>query len=1116
MTLAAAPLSETKRPSTILPFDPANLPNTLRFGSNSNRLPPGVPLRPAFRAGEPSPFGVGGNAHLSNLESSLRRNPGRTALLAGIASAANSLGQLAAPQPAPVIAPQSAASGSVPLRSAAEAGWSVVPSPNVSDVTTLNDLAAAPSFELAFGPELTKFSESSRIRMTKETTRAVSSLPADFNRSIPGVRLPPGAHFSAREQVGNSRSGPTAASAGVAGMLPGPGAAARNANSQSDQWKIVPSANNTSDEQARNVIYGMACLSASDCWAVGAYSNGSAPQTLIQHWNGTAWSIETSPNTIATQNNILNSVACVSASDCWAVGYHWTGEIAQTLIEHWDGSAWSIIPSPNNSITADNILHDVTCVSTSDCWAVGYSFNGTAKQALVMQWDGTDWTIDTSAAGQVTDNLLYAVTCPSTSNCWAVGYQFSGAVNQTLIKHWDGTVWTIIVSPNSSPIENNYLDGGVTCTSGSDCWAVGSYYTGTNWRTLVQRWNGIAWTIVDSPTTSAAQDDFLYGVDCASTSECWATGYSWTGSFYQTLTQRWDGTAWTIEPSPNTSATQDNALYGVSCTASDCWVGGAWFAGSDYQTLIQRWDGNAWSIVPSPNGRMMLSNFLSGVTCADASDCWAVGSYSEGPISETLIERWDGNSWKVVPSPNTDATDHDLLYSVDCTSASNCWAVGNSLAGSTYTTLAVGWNGDSWSIVASPNVSPTRSSRLFDVTCTSMSDCWAVGYGSTSTGSQTLIEHWDGSSWVIFPSANVDFMPSNILEGVTCLSASECWAVGRTYDGTYRTLIQRWDGGSWTVVPSANMIGAQHSTLNAVTCTLPADCWAVGHFFVDGTWRALLERWDGSTWTIVTAANPDSQTTLIDVTCASASHCWAVGLTFNGTIDQTLIQEWDGTSWTDVTSPNTSTTQSNILNGVTCASPFDCWTVGFSDHGSAFQTLALRYTASAPPNPVSVVSRKTHGTIGSFDIDLPLTGNPGIECRQGQGTNFDEHRVVWTFSAPATVGSAACDGMPAVTSTSGNDVTVNCSGVPNAKVVNVTLNGVTVGPSSGNVTIPMAVLVGDTTANGAVNSSDISQTKAQSGQTVTGANFRQDVTVSGSINSADISFVKSRSGSALP
>ena len=172
-----------------------------------------------------------------------------------------------------------------------------------------------------------------------------------------------------------------------------------------------------------------------------------------------------------------------------------------------------------------------------------------------------------------------------------------------------------------------------------------------------------------------------------------------------------------------------------------------------------------------------------------------------------------------------------------------------------------------------------------------------------------------------------------------------------------------------------------------------------------------------------------------------------------------------------------------------------------------------------PPIPVSVVSRKTHGTSGTHDVNLPLTGTAGVECRTG-GANGD-HTVVITFAVPVTVSGAtvsSSDGQatadpPVVTN---QIVTVNLHKVANAQTLSLTLVGASDGTNSGNVVIPMSVLLGDTTANGSVNSSDISQTKSQSGQVVSSANFRTDVTVNGAINSSDISLVKSKSGTALP
>jgi hypothetical protein len=187
-------------------------------------------------------------------------------------------------------------------------------------------------------------------------------------------------------------------------------------------------------------------------------------------------------------------------------------------------------------------------------------------------------------------------------------------------------------------------------------------------------------------------------------------------------------------------------------------------------------------------------------------------------------------------------------------------------------------------------------------------------------------------------------------------------------------------------------------------------------------------------------------------------------------------------------------------------------------------TTASRYTpmpltsdTECPVVPVSAVSRKVHSSAGTFDINLPLTGAPGIECRTG-GANGD-HQIVINFSKPIRLNTAAVtSGTGSVNGllVSGSTVTVNLTGVANAQKVTVTLFSVTDGTNASNVLVPMGVLLGDTTADRSVNSADIGQTKSQSGHVVTSSNFREDVTVDGSINSADIGLVKSKSGTALP
>jgi hypothetical protein len=190
---------------------------------------------------------------------------------------------------------------------------------------------------------------------------------------------------------------------------------------------------------------------------------------------------------------------------------------------------------------------------------------------------------------------------------------------------------------------------------------------------------------------------------------------------------------------------------------------------------------------------------------------------------------------------------------------------------------------------------------------------------------------------------------------------------------------------------------------------------------------------------------------------------------------------------------------------------------------TAFNTMPVHFEQivfSVLPTPTAV-SRKTHGAAGNHDIPLPLSGNAGVECRNGGATG--SHQIVVTFPSPVTItgvsvvpgsgGTAAVAGSPTV---NGNEIVVNLTNVSNAQRLTVNLLGVNNGVNTDNVSIPMGVLTGDATGNGVVNASDLTLIKTQSGAVVNPSNFRRDVTVSGVINSSDIAITKLASGSAIP
>ena len=691
-------------------------------------------------------------------------------------------------------------------------------------------------------------------------------------------------------------------------------------------WSVVSSPN-TNDGPLSNDFNAVACNSSVDCWAVGHRDpyNG-AIQTLIEHWDGNSWSIVPSPNTRSDQDNLLNGAECNSASDCWAVGYYVNDSDAeQTLIEHWDGVSWSIVGSPNGNASS-NLLEAVTCVSASNCWAVGFYRNGSLDQALIERWDGNSWQLVTSPDTIApSDKYLYGITCPSASQCWAVGNSYGAAgVDQTLIEQWDGNSWTIAVSPNANATSDNDLRS-VTCTSVSDCWAVGSYIN-NRYQTLIEHWNGVAWIVTQSPNTSTTVDNFLYGVTCVSTSGCWAVG---AFNYSHTLVQKWDGSNWSIATAPDSGV-----LIGVTCNlATDCWAVGSGIRGGAAQTLTEHWNGTAWSTISSPNiNTGFRPNGLSAVTCLTAADCWVVGTHNEannvGDTPQTLTGHWDGAQWTVIPSANDPSTGMGLLEGVNCVGANDCWAVG--YVGDYISTRVIveHWTGGpQWMLVSAPNADVTQN-RLYSVACISASDCWAVGDSNplnNGTSWKPLIEHWNGVSWTIAPSPTTG--KGDHLTAVMCLASDNCWAVGWTLSLTAnndRSLIEHWNGTTWAIVSSPNSSNTEDNHLESVACISAGDCWAVGQTEASGaTDRTLIQHWDGSAWSVV--ASPNTNTfwnALHSVACSSSSNCWSVGEHYgtSGGGYETLIEHWNGVIWGIVSSPSPIGGGFNELYGVACAS----------------------------------------------------------------------------------------------------------------------------------------------------------------------------------------------------
>ena len=395
-----------------------------------------------------------------------------------------------------------------------------------------------------------------------------------------------------------------------------------------------------------NLLPGVSCLSDSDCVAVGYYANNDlVRRTLIEAWNGTTWSIVPSPNE-GTKNNQLNGVSCVSPTWCEAVGDYDTGSGAtENLVESWNGTTWSIVPTPGQGVS--NGLGNVDCLSTTWCTAVGSFVNlGGVIQSLVESWNGATWSIVPSPNDGAHSNFLDNLSCTSTTWCVAAGYFYNGnAVTQTLVESWNGTTWSIVPTPNIGTGSNTLL--GVSCTSTSSCTAVGYHVPtspvipgGIHAVTLVESWNGTSWSVVPSPNEGTASNN-LFDISCVSPTSCVAVGSQYEGKkrkrVSHTLIESWNGISWSVVPSPNYGSTRAiNLLLGVSCVLSgSCAAVGYHNINTRTYTLIEAYTGTAATTTTTTTGATTTTTGATTTTTGATTTTTTAAATTTGGTTTT-------------------------------------------------------------------------------------------------------------------------------------------------------------------------------------------------------------------------------------------------------------------------------------------------------------------------------------------------------------------------------------------------------------------------------------------------------------------------------------------------
>jgi hypothetical protein len=340
-----------------------------------------------------------------------------------------------------------------------------------------------------------------------------------------------------------------------------------------------------------NSLGAVAASSPSDVWAVGNFlpddvnANRDATLTLAEHYDGTSWKVVPTPNTGVNFNSFYGVAA--SQGQAWAVGTYLNAQYDnRALVEVWNGSQWSIADVPQPGATRDQ-LFGAAASSPSDVWAVGDQEGADGVfHTLAERWNGTSWSVVPTPDPGSNGDLFYGVTTEGPNNAWAVGQQLGGAgPDQVLVEHWDGSSWSVVPTPAVSA-GTAMLNS--VAASGPDAWAVGQVDSPDGGgRPLAEVYDGTSWKIASLPASAGSNWTSLWGV-ASSPSGVWAVGSfvdPASDNNQPLLLQDVAGT-WSVVNGP-VPGSGGNILGGVTSVGHDLWAAGVYDNGGNGLPFVE-------------------------------------------------------------------------------------------------------------------------------------------------------------------------------------------------------------------------------------------------------------------------------------------------------------------------------------------------------------------------------------------------------------------------------------------------------------------------------------------------------------------------------------------------
>jgi|HubBroStandDraft_2_1064218.scaffolds.fasta_scaffold00208_2 hypothetical protein len=329
-------------------------------------------------------------------------------------------------------------------------------------------------------------------------------------------------------------------------------------------------------ETVDSYLRGVSCTAAAACTAVGNYEvKGKAGEKLLaERWNGKEWTLQTMINPSGGESPYAGGVSCSTATACMAVGYYTNSSgVYFAFTESWNGSEWKIVSTPEPTGVLNGLLSGVSCTSATACTAVGWYENSSGVETpWADRWNGTAWSVETvPAPTEAKATYPFKVSCASATACALVGYYENGAsAHVPLAESWNGSTWSAQSMPNPSGGSEIRMEG-VSCTAATECTAVGFYENTTKKakEAVAERWNGTEWVTQTLPEPSGSKENYAGGVSCVSSKACTLAGVTDTSASKDVaLAERWSGTEWEVEATPDDEKGEGGLIGGASCASS--------------------------------------------------------------------------------------------------------------------------------------------------------------------------------------------------------------------------------------------------------------------------------------------------------------------------------------------------------------------------------------------------------------------------------------------------------------------------------------------------------------------------------------------------------------------